>query len=471
MTDRVYWKSTLTPEDLQKGTDLGATPALPPLPDTAFNPDGRYFISYRSVDGRKLADEFQTRLRAAGLSAWRDDADLPLGPIKTRLLQALDGTGPFSSSWRGRRGGLAGAILIATPQVWTSAPVRHIEAPRLLELNAAHLNDGFYLAVANDVPSEQGGAADMDQADDVYGIDPKALGGLLMADVTTLDGRQKIVRHLQDKWVHHRLEHLREGAPFQIDVDSRLPLTHTNQPTKLNGDDDLMIRLHQASDHRWPHPKALRAFADAMNDLKAMIPDGVAIQFRGRIHPTIALALGATFSARRPGQVIDCQHERGDVVSAWRSDAPAPAEPRTFTERRIPVDPGSEDKILVMLVATCTPADRRAFDRLARGSDFGAVYKIELDSWDPIAGDEGDDLARRLAARLSALASDGELHLAFVGPWALALLLAHHMSTTNYVTYEWDNEVSPPIYQPCLRINPGAAHHLTVLMPTKEDVQ
>lgn len=467
MNDTVYWRSLLTPEELLKGEQLGPA-QLEALPETAFNPDGRYFISYRSVDGRGLADEFQTRLRAAGLSAWRDDADLDFGQIRKRLMEALTGTGLFSGSSNGRSGGLAGAVLVATPRVWTSAPVRHVEAPIILHLAQRYEDEGFHLAIANAVPASPAGGADNAQVDDVYGISPKVLEGYLMADATTTAGCELVARRLLERRVERRLGMLAGGHPFRINVDSRQPLGTTTRLSPLYGESDLMVRLHQEEDRRWPALEALEAYASAMADLKSAIEGRVPVQFSGQIHATVALALGATFSARRRGQVIECLHERQDVISAWRSDAPMPATPRTFSVRQQPGGDDSGDKVLVTIVASCTPHDRRAFDALARRPGFKAIHRIELDSPSPIQAEEGNDLAERLAATLATFGAEDDLHVAFVGPWALALLLGHHLSTTNYVSYEWDNTRTRPAYQECLRINPGVDRHLSVAMPSKE---
>lgn len=466
-----YWKSTLTSDELQRGDDLGEAPPYA-LPETPFNPDGRCFISYRSVDGRDLADEFQTRLRAAGLSAWRDDANLGLGKIQTRLLDALRGEGLFV----GESGaGLAGAILIATPRVWTSEPVRHIEAPVILQLAERYDDDGFQLAVANAVPASSGGPAAMKEADAVYGLDEEALSAYLAHDVLTVPGRERIVRHFLERRVARRIDALAPGQPLKIDVDSRQPLDAMERPSKLYDDSDLMVRLHQEGDRRWPARAALDAFATAMAHLapRSAMPFDVPVQVSGSIHPTIALGLGATFSTTRPGQIIECLHERRDQKSAWRSDAPDPAVPRTATLKPCPGGTDAGSGVLVMIVATCTTTDQSAFDQLAKNpgipgsKGFKAIHRIELDRWDPIEAEEGNALARWLAEQLGVLAAQGEpLHVAFVGPWALALLLGHHLTTTKYVSYEWDNNAEAgPVYQPCLRINPGVPRHLTVVAP------
>lgn len=472
MTAAPYWRSMLNAEELQRGDSLGPATLLEPVPDSAFNPDGRYFISYRSVDGRRLADEFQTRLRAAGLSAWRDDADLRLGQIRKRLQQALTGTGPFAGSNGGRQGGLAGAILVATPRVWTSEPVRHVEAPIILQLAERYQDDGFQIAIANAIPASDGGPADMgERVDGVYGLAENSLSTYLMHDATTATGCERIVRHLLRERLEHRMEFVATGRPLRIHVDSRQPLSATEKVPSLYGDNDLVVRLHQERDRRWPAREALEAFATAMSDLQAEVPYGTAVQFSGSIHPSIALALGATFSAPRPGgQVVECLHERGDVTSSWRSDAPSPRVPRDIVVRQLPGGGDAGNKILVMIVATCKPADQRAFDDLAKRPGFKAVYRIALDHWDPIEAGEGDNLARRLALQLATFSAQDDLHVAFVGPWALAVLLGHHLTTTNYVSYEWDNnaQLTTPFYEACLRINPGPARHLTVEMPSKE---
>jgi hypothetical protein len=94
-------------------------------------------------------------LRASGLPVWLDKDDLPPGDIFTRLTEALDH-------------GLAGAVLIVTPDVGASTVIRDLELPTLLGLAK---DPDFTLAILNEIP-EPADTTSFDRQAPVALLDP-----------------------------------------------------------------------------------------------------------------------------------------------------------------------------------------------------------------------------------------------------------------------------------------------------------
>src|SRR5262249_52855431 len=82
------------------------------------SPLGPTFLSYRASDGRIHAEDLAWALRAAGVPVWHDETDLPPGDTRQRLQEALGS-------------GLAGAVLVVTPELVHSSIVRDLEVPHL----------------------------------------------------------------------------------------------------------------------------------------------------------------------------------------------------------------------------------------------------------------------------------------------------------------------------------------------------
>ncbi|MGW3399452.1 SAVED domain-containing protein [Streptomyces hydrogenans] len=67
-------------------------------------------------------------------------------------------------------------------------------------------------------------------------------------------------------------------------------------------------------------------------------------------------------------------------------------------------------------------------------------------------------LPRNRSKKLAARHGHAEVHLAFHGPYTMALLVGRHLNTLRTVVYEWDNAtLGKPLYTPALVLEPGVA--------------
>ena len=99
---------------------------------------GSMFISYRRAPGRPQGVEEATlvcdALRDRGVPTWRDLQDLEAAPTEEELERTL------------KDGGIAGAIMLVSPEVEGSTMIRAVEAP--LIVSRYQKGDGFLLRIA-----------------------------------------------------------------------------------------------------------------------------------------------------------------------------------------------------------------------------------------------------------------------------------------------------------------------------------
>jgi hypothetical protein len=117
------------------------------------------------------------------------------------------------------------------------------------------------------------------------------------------------------------------------------------------------------------------------------------------------------------------------------------------------------DLVVVDLLAE---PSQRAARELANGEHgFRAVHWIDYQV-DRIEPSSANQLAREIAREIrtiSGAAGNSEVHLAFRGPLALAILVGTLLNTVTVVAYEWDNPTeSGPTYVPTLRLRSGIAN-------------
>jgi hypothetical protein len=74
---------------------------------------------------------------------------------------------------------------------------------------------------------------------------------------------------------------------------------------------------------------------------------------------------------------------------------------------------------------------------------------------------EGGRLSSSIAQHIEQLAAESgraEIHLAFHGPYTMALLIGRHLNTLRTVAYEWEDDAdNGPKYHPTLVLDPGRA--------------
>ncbi|MFF1446240.1 SAVED domain-containing protein [Streptomyces sp. NPDC058295] len=424
--------------------------ALGPLPEGAVRRDGPVFISYRHSDGSPQAESIENLLRAAGLVVWRDRTDLRPGTTTDRLEQALTQ-------------GLSAAVLVVTPQIAHSDIVRERELPRLLQLDE---DPAFSLCIANKTP-RAGSDTQCDYAapDRLLRLAPsQILADKKQSNMLQPSGEREIVCDLLMHRVEQRKSAIRnEGRAFTIRVQTR------PDPFAVDaGEDDLHIRIRAADDGRLPSREGLKLLQTTL----PLISDAVyatgahTVRVTGGAHLSVALALGAALPETKIGnaEVVDLRDALWTSVQA--GDDPLTSELHTQPVDLAPAQTSDGHNRVAIFVSLTPAPDRTAFEQLLHDSNdrFTAAATVSVTS-----RDSGGLLDPREAARLStAIAQQikelaarngrAEVHLAFHGPYAMALLVGRYLNTLRTVVYEWDNATpeGPPRYTPALVLEPGA---------------
>ncbi|GHB09044.1 SAVED domain-containing protein [Streptomyces termitum] len=421
--------------------------ALGPLPADAVRADGPVFISYRQSDGTPQAESIENLLRAAGLVVWRDHRDLRPGTTTDRLEQALTQ-------------GLSAAVLVVTPEIAHSDIVRERELPRLLQLDE---HPAFSLCIAN--TTARAGSptqCDYDAPDRLLRLAPsRTLADKKQNNMLQPTGESEIVRDL----LMHRTEQRKpathsEDRPFTIRVQTR-PVPFAMDA----GEDDLHIRIQAANEGRLPSRTGLQLLqttlpltSDAVYATRART-----VRIGGGAHLSVALALGAALPETKIGNV-----EVVDAKNALWASAEAGDDPLTGELHTQPVDFGKseshdgQNRVAVLVSLTPDP-DLTAFERLLDQSGGGFTEAAILtvvgeDRLDPREAARLSTTAAQQIKRLAARHGHAEVHLAFHGPYTMALLVGRHLNTLRTVVYEWDNAtLGKPLYAPALVLEPGVA--------------
>ena len=418
-----------------------------PMPDGAVRGDGPVFISYRQSDGTQQAESLENLLRAAGLVVWRDRVDLRPGTTTDRLEQALTA-------------GLSAGVLVVTPDIVDSEIVRERELPRLLELDE---DPAFSLCIANKVARKGSKLkCDYDAPDQLLRLSPaRTLADKKQANVLGPVGELEIARDLLMHRIEQRRPEIRaEGRDFTIRVQSR------PAPFAVDADDDdLHMRIKEATVGRLPA-------ADGLELLRRTLPltgDAVfaagakGVQISGGAHLSIGLALGAALPETKIPNVavVDVQSNLWESTPA--SDDPGVTE---LDRKTLPIEVAQRgraaSRVAVFVTVTASP-DLTAFERLVRESadGFASVEIVSVTNSNRINAQEAGRLSQAVAQHIKRLSADhgrAEVHLAFHGPFPLAVLVGRYLNTLRTIAYEWDGDtINGPRYRPAIALEPGVA--------------
>lgn len=418
---------------------------LGPLPHGAVRGDGPVFISYRQSDGTSRASSLEGLLRASGLVVWRDRSDLRAGTTTDRLEKALTT-------------GLSGGVLVVTPDIEKSTIVKERELPRLLQLSK---DPSFSLCVANEIPNPKDPKRPDYAAPDVLlGLAPSTtLGDMKHSYSRTQVGRLEIVRDL----LMHRIEQRKPS----IDRNGKILtiLTQTRpEPFAIDaGQADLHLRIKPPKKGKLPNKHGLKELAATLPlTSDAIRASGAStVQIDGGMHLSVAFAIGAALPETKIGtvKVVDL---RGQV---WTSETENDPNEHTITAQDFPGDFKAENgaaKIAIFVTIT-ENADDTAFGRLIRDQPgfFNSASRIAIDPVDTIDFREAARVSVAIAneiKRLSARFGRAEVHLAYHGPYTVAVLIGRYLNTLRTVVYEWDNpEITGPQYFPVLTLELGVS--------------
>lgn len=420
---------------------------LTPLPEGAVRADGPVFISYRQSDGTPLAEILVGLLRAAGLVVWHDRSDLRAGTTTNRLERALTG-------------GLSAAVLIVTPDIAHSEIVKNFELPRLLQLDE---DPRFSLSIANQIPGpDNSSEPDYGAPDRLLGVTTaRTLRDKKQSDSRTCDGRLEIVRDL----LMHRVELLKRDVAAARGTFTITTQTRT-EPSALDaGQSDLSIRIKPAKVGKLPSRTGLTYLqvtlpltSDAVRAYGAST-----IQIAGGMHLSVALALGAALPETKIGHV-EVTDLRDAVWTSKTTDDPNLHQTTTeWIDGDFATKPHGTAKIAVF-VKLRENADDSAFRRLIRERPgvFSSATVISLAPMNTIDAREAARLSVAVAneiKRISASLGRAEIHLAYYGPYTMAVLVGRYLNTLRTVVYEWDNpEGKGSAYTEVFTLEPGVAH-------------
>lgn len=414
-----------------------------------FDPLGAHFLSYRQKDGTELTNEIMWRLRAGGIPVWRDADDLLPGDTETRLREAL-------------ADGLAGGVLVVTPDVANSRIVREIEAPTLVNLAE---RSGFSLAIANNIL--QRGKPDYGAPDRLLGRTDGRLAGFMQYSAPDPAEMRKLVDGVRKV----RMRNIRDvvtTADGWMDINV--------QTRNFGSSDDrsgagLDVRVKPARDGRLPDAAGLRLFADTAAGLPTAVQTAGAskVRFSGGAHLSLAIALGMLLPATRIGrmEVLD-QHGGTWAASAPVFSADGGGQLQVVDQTtRNRQGPHAVAVYLDLMPMRNDSAWQALVDE--KCADLGETLHVRSVS----DGMLDLDRAAEIAAAAATLTRDvsyrhgsAEVHLVYRGPFAMALLIGRLLNTVRAVLYEWDDTGAPPRYVATLRCTPAEmTAPVTVLLP------
>ena len=405
---------------------------------------GPVFISYRQSDGKHLAESMAWALRAAGVPVWHDMTDLPPGDTGQRLNEALES-------------GLAGAVLLITPEIADSEFVRELELPQLLELAA---DPQFTLAIGTTI-SRVGEPDELDYAatDRLLGQSDGTLSGFNQSSVADAEGRAGLANSL----ARRRLQLLRSGIEasgrrLTLDLQTRVP------PAATVLDGDLVLRLRPpVNDQRRPHRRGLEDLQRFLGQLPQLVAVAGAdeVRVRGGAHLSVACALGSAMPTTLVGRV-EAVDTRGDIWDLT-GQAPASSEDRRCEPVTPPTYNFGRGPVLVYVDLLPQRSDA-AFDELAsRPEPFAGIMHIRSRGHDFLPAHDAAAIVGELTEYIRALANTHrttEVHLLLRCPYPIALLLGRTFNTLTVHLYEWEDQPDSdgtvrPRYVPSLVLRSG----------------
>ena len=409
------------------------------------DPTGLSFLSYRRTRAAeaKLLIEAQ---RDHGIPTWQDISDLPTTPTEPELRRVLQD--PSTAS----------GVLFVTPEVETSAVIRNVEAPLILE---RHLHGHGFFAL----PVAAGGLA--------YGDLPRVLGPQLgIADIAGWNVHKpaadplnhEAAARIAELVLNQRLAAVNRTLPtgdaLKLEIGTRAPL-----PKQAGA--ALAIDLT----HRFAGRLAATDAWDA-HILPAIdrIVRGLQIHggrrnvtCRGLVAIPAAVALGSAFLSLAGVRVSWIQDQRsfGDNAEAWGLHVPR--QPSGFRPQTHPRAADGEDIALLVSVTNDVTYDFTV-TALASKLRLRAIVSIapatpdwtkRLQLGPGEAGDVAHIAIDELRHAWSTYKLRGTVHLFLAVPVGLAFMLGQLLNTFGTVqTYEHLAGDAEP-YRPAARFTPS----------------
>ena len=419
---------------------------------------GSMFISYRRAPGRPTGVEEATlvcdALRDRGVPTWRDVQDLGPAPTEEQLERILGDDG------------IAGAIMLVSPEVQGSTIIRAIEAP--LIMNRSRRGDRFLLHVAlinvayEDVDGVLARPAGLQEMR-YFNMDQVA------NDPLDEDDARDIARAV----LKQRLGAVRQeglGSPYTIRVDSRGAGSARGHA--------LCHDFRPHFDEKEAAPGAYQSIEIALLDTATALAateretDGAEgkrteVSARGYAAIPLGVLLGAVYS-RFIFDLSWAQSNPDGCVEEWSLKAGVEDIATRVQETRN--DPDSGD--LVLAVSVSADIRRAVSDYLThegwspRATIWLGLANGSLQQGEAITAQQGLKIARDAIGAVRDLKDRlglprANLHLFLAGPLGLAVLIGQHLNTFGEcVVYEHFPDRTP-CYAAAHRFKPSnfTYHH------------
>ena len=405
---------------------------------------GPVFISYRQSDGHDIAVALAWALRAAGVPVWHDKSDLPPGDTDRRLAEALSS-------------GLSGAVLIVTPEVEKSRPIREIELPRLLERAK---DSRFTFAVGSTIEAHCGnGRLNYSAPDRLLGLPEGTLASLDQKPVGTADERADLANAMSRRRLEGLKRSIRESSGVLVlDVQTRVP------PFAGRTNGDLVVRLRPpAMGERRPHHRGLLDLQRSLGYLPLLIDIAGArtVRVHGGGHLSVACALGAALPTTLMG-TVEALDTKGNMWSL-NGQAPVPEAGRLCMHVTPPVYNTPDGPVLVYVDLLPHRSDA-AFERLSKRDEaFAGIAHLRYGGTGLLAAYQAAAVVGELTAEIRHLAEShrtNEVHVLLRCPYPIALLFGRTLNTLTIHLYEFedrpgDGAGQDPRYVPSVVLRSG----------------
>jgi len=382
------------------------------------DPTGRYFISYRRSPARSNGDQeamlVRNALRDRGVPTWRDLDDLGPDPTEDELTATL------------RDKGLAGAVMLISPEIAESDMVRYVEAREIFKRQAA--NDGFVVRPV---------LIGLDYADAETILDsPGALQDIGLFNLMKLNSgsiNETAACQIANDVVKARLRLISAAhpdAPYQVGLFSRR--SPSSDGFALSYDYTPYFDARRAPMEAYALIQ--KALYDSASRLAATASD-IKLIAQGNA----SLPLGVLFGAVHSRFVFDLtwmQHLRGSSPEPWslssgRSDI-------SIVQTTTKGQPSSEDLVLAVSVSADVQTAVAEYIRHAHLAPR-ATLSVGLESGSPGAGvplsaADGLSIAQTSINGVRALKDElglkrANLHIFLSGPLGLAVLVGQNLNT------------------------------------------
>ena len=406
---------------------------------------GRTFISYRRSPARPTGTQeaalVRDALRNLGLPTWRDLDDLSFEPTESEIVTTI--TDP----------GLAGAILLISPEVADSPIIQNVEAFRIFRRYKAH--DGFYV-----LPVLIG--LDYGEANTTLGA-PAGFQDIGDWNIHKVEGdtiTPSDARNIANRVLRERLHRLRDAEP---DASVCLGLFSRRMPAR--GSFSLRHDFSPYFDGRTATQGAYSKMEDALIDGASAILEAhpsPEVVGEGMAALPLGALFGAVYSPRAGINLAWRQFVEGRDHQRWAFDLPIVDFETSI--RVTPADTSSEDLVLAIgLSADIEQAVTESLD--AHGVKHRASIYCEpkLGTYKPgqvLAPEEG--IAFALAAvRVARAAKDdlglkrANLHLFLACPLAMAVMIGQKLNTFSECYLYEHNPNNVPSYTIVHRFHPS----------------